>query len=313
MTSIPPQPSAATALAGASGNLRGMLMMALATIVLASMHSMVRHVGAEVHPFEIAFFRNLFGLLVMLPWLIRAGPASLASRQPGMQALRGAVVLIAMLSWFYGLSVVPIAQATALSFTAAIFGSLGAVLFLGERMRLRRWTAVLIGFAGVLVILRPGLGAVDTGSLIVLLAAVSWGASLVIIKVLARTDSSVTIVAWVTIVLSVLSLPPALVVWAWPTPTQLMWLMLIGALGSAGHLAMTQALKLSDETTAVIPVDFMRLIWTSLIGYLAFAEVPDFWVWIGGSTIFASTLYIAYREAKVTGVAPTPDKTQILG
>ncbi len=313
MNSVSPRPSAATHVAGASANLQGMLMMALATTFLASMHAMVRHVSADLHPFEIAFFRNLFGLMVMLPWLIRAGRAGLVSRQPGLQALRAMVVLVAMLSWFYGLSVVPIAQATALSFTAAIFGSLGAVLFLGERMRLRRWTAVLIGFAGTLLILRPGWAAVDTGVLIVLLAAVSWGASVVIIKVLARTDSSITIVAWVTIALTVLSLPAALMFWTWPTPTQLGWLILIGALGSAGHLSMTQALKLSDEATAVLPVDYIRLVWTSLIGYLAFAEVPDIWVWVGGSTIFASTVYIAYREAKVTGARPAADKTQILG
>ncbi len=310
---VPPRSLIATAFAAASPNLRGMLAMAAAGAILASMHTLVRFVSADMHPFEIAFFRNLFGLAVMMPFLIRVGPTFLVTGRPDLQAFRGVIVLFAMLSWFYALSVVPIAQATALSFTAALFGSLGAVVFLGERMRRRRWIALLVGFAGVLVILRPGLGAFDAGSLLVLVSAMTWGASLCIVKVLARTDSSLTIVAWITIILTVLSLPPALWVWVWPTPAQLMWLGLIGALGTAGHLAMTQALRLADETTAILPVDFARLIWTTLLGYVLFAEAPDLLVWIGGGVIFASTTYIAYREAQAMPGAPAADKTQILG
>lgn len=302
MPSVPPRPSIATAVSGASANLQGMLMMLVATAILSCMHGLVRYVSAELHPFEIAFFRNLFGLLVLVPFMVRAGRAGLISRRPGLQLLRGAVVMVAMLSWFYGLSVVPIAQATALSFTSAIFGSLGAVAFLGERMRRRRWTAVAIGVLGVVVVLRPGLAAFDAGSLIVLLAAVSWAGSVVLVKILVRTDSSVSIVTWITVILTVLSLPPAIPVWAWPTPAHLLWLCLIGALGTAGHLAMTRSFRLA-EATAVLPIDFTRLIWTSLIGYLAFAEVPDLWVWVGGAVIFASTTYIAYREHRARPVA----------
>ena len=312
MISGPPRPSIATVVAGASANLRGMAMMFVATTILSCMHGLIRHVSAEMHPFEIAFFRNVFGLLVLVPFVVRAGRAGLVSQQPGLQLLRGVVVVVAMLSWFYALSVVPIAQATALSFTAAIFGSLAAVVFLGERMRRRRWTAVAISVLGVLVVLRPGLAGFDAGSLIVLLASLSWAGSVVLVKLLSRTDSSVAIVTWITVIMAVLTLPPALLVWAWPTPAQLAWLGLIGALGTAGHLAMTRSFKLAD-VTAVLPIDFTRLIWTSLIGYLAFAEVPDIWVWIGGGVIFASTTYIAYREHRAHPEARGGGEARMLG
>ena len=164
-------------IAGASGNLRGILLMALATVLLSCMHALVRYVSAEMHPFEIAFFRNLFGLVAVLPLLPRVGLRGLRTKQLGLMLLRGGLGLAAMLAWFYGLSVVPIAEATALSFTAAIFGSLGAVLVLGERMRLRRWSAVLFGVLGALIILRPGLVAVDPGALIVLFSSLCWASS----------------------------------------------------------------------------------------------------------------------------------------
>lgn len=276
--------------------LRGPLLMLAAATVLTCMHATVRHVSADMHPFEITFFRNLFGLAAILPLAIRAGPSSFRSRQPRLQLLRTAFGLVAMLAWFYGLSVVPIAEATALSFTAVIFGSVGAALVLGERMRLRRWSAVAVGFLGVLVILRPGLGAFNPAALVVLLSSVCWASALLTVKRLSSTDSVVCIVTWNSVLLTALSLPVAIPVWATPTTEQLGWLLLIGVLATLGHLAMTSAFK-SAEATVVFPVDYTRLIWASIIGYFAFGEVPDVWTWVGGTVIFASTTYIAYREA----------------
>ena len=269
-----------------------------AAAVLTAMHASVRHVSAELHPFEIAFFRNLFGLATMAPLAVRAGWPSLLSRQPRLQLVRSLFGIAAMTSWFYGLSVVPIAQATALSFTAVIFGSIGAVLLLGERMRLRRWSAVAVGFAGVLIILRPGVAEVDPGALVVLLSAVCWATALLLVKKLAVTDSTVCIVTWNSVLLTALSLPVALPVWVWPDAAALLWLGLIGVLATIGHLAMTAAFR-AAEATVVFPMDYTRLLWASLIGYLAFGEIPDAWTWVGGTVIFASTSYIAAREARV--------------
>jgi drug/metabolite transporter (DMT)-like permease len=270
--------------------------MLAATAVLTCMHASVRHVSADMHAFEIAFFRNLFGLFTILPLALRAGMGSFKSRQPGLQVLRSIFGLGAMTAWFYGLSVVPIAQATALSFTSVIFGSLGAALILGERMRARRWSAVAAGFVGALVILRPGLGDVEPAALIVVLSSLCWAGALLTVKKLSTTDSVVCIVTWNSVLLTVLSLPVALPVWVTPSTEQLLWLGIIGVLATLGHLAMTSAFKASDAT-AVFPVDYTRLLWASVIGYLAFGEIPDLWTWIGGTIIFASTTYIAYREA----------------
>ena len=276
--------------------MRGPLLMLAATAVLTCMHATVRHVSDGMHSFEITFFRNLFGLVAILPLALRAGIGNLKSRQPGLQLLRSAFGLVAMFTWFYALSVVPIAQATALSFTSVIFGSIGAALLLGERMRLRRWSAVLAGFAGTLVILRPGFGDVDPAALIVVLSSICWAGALLTVKRLSATDSVVCIVTWNSILLTVLSLPVAIPVWVTPSTEQLLWLSLIGLLATLGHLAMTGAFKASDATV-VFPVDYTRLLWATVIGYLAFGEIPDIWTWIGGTIIFASTTYISYREA----------------
>ena len=204
---------------------RAALLMLLSTLLLSCMHALVRYLSESLHTFEIAFFRNLFGLVAVMPLLIRAGPAGLKTSQPLLQTLRALSGTVAMLGWFYGLSVVPIAQATALSFTAAIFGTLAAVVLLGERLRLRRSVAVATGFVGALIILRPGATPVSFGALMILLSALCWGTNVAVVKRLARTDSSVSIVAWMAISLSAISFFPALWVWRWPTPTELGWLM----------------------------------------------------------------------------------------
>lgn len=276
--------------------MRGPLLMLAATAVLTCMHATVRHVSDGMHSFEIVFFRNLFGLVAILPLALRAGVANLKSRQPGLQILRSAFGVVAMFTWFYGLSVVPIAQATALSFTAVIFGSIGAALLLGERMGVRRWGAVVVGFAGTLVILRPGLTDVDPAAFIVVLSSICWAGALLTVKRLSVTDSVVCIVTWNSVLLTVLSLPVAIPVWVTPSLEQLLWLSLIGLLATVGHLAMTGAFKASDAAV-VFPVDYTRLLWATVIGYLAFGEIPDAWTWIGGTIIFTSTAYISYREA----------------
>ncbi|MCB1807932.1 MAG: DMT family transporter [Candidatus Competibacteraceae bacterium] len=272
--------------------------MLLSTALLSCMHGLVRYVSHTLHPFEIAFFRNLFGLAVVLPLVWRAGAAGFVTKRPGLQVLRGVIGMGAMLGWFYGLSVVPIAGATALSFTAAIFASLGAALFLGERMRLRRWSAVIIGFLGALIVLRPGMETISIGALAILFSSMCWGSNIVIVKRLSQTDNTVSIVVWMSMMLTVFSIFPALFVWQWPTMPELGWLLLLGTLGTGGHLAMVTALKLVDATQ-IMPLDFSRLIWTSVLGYLVFAEIPDIWTWVGGTVIFASAAFITYREAKL--------------
>ena len=265
---------------------------------LSAMHAIVRFLSPSIHPFELAFFRSLFGFIVILPLLLRGGIDSVRTHQPRLQMLRGVVSIAAMMSWFYGLSMVPLAQATALSFTNVIFGSLAAIIFLREKMTMARGIAVFIGFVGVLVILRPGFVQMDIGIVCVLFSALCWGCSGVIVKQLGRTDSAVSIVAWVGIQLSILSLPFALSVWVWPTMEEWLWLSLLGTLATIGHLCMVQGLKLTDAMT-IFPLDFTRLIWASLFGLFIFSEWPDVWTFVGAGIIVISGTFMLYREDRI--------------
>lgn len=273
--------------------------MTAAAMFLSAMHTLVRFVSDGMHPFQIAFFRNLFGLLAVVPFIVRDGIRSLHTNRPGLQLARGVSGLFAMLTWFYALSIVPLAEATALSFTAVIFSSVGAALILGEKMRLRRWTAVALGFVGALLILRPGFRALDIGLLLVIGSSMMWGTNVVIVKRLSRTDSVTSIVTIAALLLTILSFFPALYTWQSPTASQLLWLVAIGMLGTLGHVCMANALKRAD-TGAVMPLDFSRLVWASLLGFILFAEIPGIWTFVGGGIIVAAATYIIVRESRLS-------------
>ena len=282
-------------------NLRGLMWMLASGIVMSGMHASIRHVSAELHPFEIAFFRLLFGLLPLLPWFFKLGWAPLKTNRLGLLTLRGVLNLSCMLAFFYALSITPLVEVTALVFAAPIFATIGAMVIYGERVGLRRWAAIAIGFLGVMVVLRPGFQEIGQGQMLALFAAIVWSVCMIIIKSLGRTESSLTITLYMSLIMAPLALIPALWVWQWPTGEQFLWLALIGVFGGLGQLAMTEALKVG-ETHIIMPMDFTRLIWISVIAYVAFAEVPGFYTWIGGAIIFAATAFIAWRE-RVAAVA----------
>jgi drug/metabolite transporter (DMT)-like permease len=285
-------------------NMKGILWMLLFTLAMGTMHGCIRHVSAGLHPFEIAFFRNLFGLIVVVPWIIRLGLAPLRTARLGLLTLRGVINVISMLAFFTALTIAPLAEVTALSFSAPIFATLLAMIVFGERAGIRRWTAIVVGFLGTLVILRPGYAEVGLGAMLTVFAALLWGVCMVIIKSLGRTESAVTITIYMSLVMAPLSLIAALFVWQWPTWEELAWLVGIGILGGTGQLAMAEALRVA-ETHVIMPVDFMKLIWVAAIAYLWFAEVPDAFALVGGVMIFGSTAFIAWRE-HVMRAAPKP-------
>jgi drug/metabolite transporter (DMT)-like permease len=282
----------------ANSNARALAIMFVSTIAFSLMHACVRHLSGELHPFEIAFFRNAFGFLVILPWFLRYGTTILSTNRLGLHSVRAGLNVIAMLCFFFALSVTPLSTVAALSFTAPIFATVLAIVLLGEKVRLRRWIAIAIGFAGTFIAIRPGFAEVGLGSILVLIQSVAWAAALITIKVLGRTESSITIAAYMVLLMTPLSFVPALFYWQAPTLEQLVWLLAIGVLGTVGQLLMTQSLKEGD-TTVVMPIDFFKLIWASALGYWIFAEVPDRFTWFGGMMIFASTAYIAYRESQL--------------
>ena len=286
-----------------SGNLRGVLFMFVATICFSVMHALIRYMSAELHPFELAFFRNLFGLLVVIPWFMRYGLKPLKTKRLGLHALRAGINAMAMLMFFYAVSITPLADVAALSFTAPIFATVLAILILGEVVGFRRWCAILFGFCGTLVLLRPGLEVVSDGQLLVVASASFWACALVVIKILGRTESSVTIITYLILLMAPLSAIPAAMVWSTPSFQQLGVMAAMGVLGTFGQLLMTQALKEGD-TNAVMPLDFLKMIWAVLLGFFVFGEVPGIFTWVGGAMIFASITYIAYREHKVRKISP---------
>ena len=278
--------------------LRGALLMAGASVCYAILHGSVRYVSSDVHPFEITFFRNLFGLIVLVPWFVAYGLEPLRTRRFGLHLLRATSNTVAMMMFFLALSMTPLALVQALGFTAPLFATLLAIFILGERVRLRRWMALSAGFIGALIIVRPGLHPIDTGSLLTLGSAAVWGFTLITIKILSRTDSAVTITTYMVLLMSPLSLLPALFYWTWPEPEAWLWLVVCGVSGTAAQLLMAQSFRVADATV-VLPFDFTKIVWGALIGYLVFGEVVDIWTWMGAAVIFSGVTYITYRERKL--------------
>ena len=281
-----------------SGAARGIILMVLTTIGFSTMHVLVRYVSPDMHPFQIAFFRNFLGLIVFLPWIWRAGFSVLRTDRLSVHLLRAGLNVGAMLAYFMALSLTPVAQVTALSFMAPIFAGLLAVLVLGERFRARRWLATMFGFVGALIILRPGLQTIDLGSALALGSSLLWGITVIVIRVLGRTESSATTTIYMSILLSTLSFFPALFVWQTSSLQTFMLLTVIAIIGTISQVGIAQSLREAEAIT-VMPFDFLKLIWAAILGYLVFVEIPDRFVWIGAVIIFSSSVYLAFRESRV--------------
>ena len=195
------------------------------------------------------------------------------------------------MAYFTALSLIPLASATALFLSVPLFVTLGAILFLGESVGLPRWIALAVGMSGALVIIRPGFIDVGTGSVLVIVGATFAASTRLLAKCLSRTDSSATIVAYVTLLMTPLTLIPPAFVWRWPDFVEIPWLFAVGALGSLGQLSFVKAYSLVDISFAE-PMAFTRLIWAVIIGFLAFSELPDTWTWLGGAMIVAAITYL---------------------
>ncbi len=301
--SAPQHPAAARRIV-----LVGIGWMLLCTVVSIAMQAMVRQISSEIHPFEVAFFRHFMGLFFLAAMFQGVGWSAMRTSNWSMHLVRAVANSAAMMAFFVALTLAPFANVTALGFAAPLFAAIGAALFLGEKMRLRRWIATAAGFCGVLVIVRPGFAEVGIGELLVLFSSVGWAVALLLIKTMSRTESALTITAYMSLLLSPITLAFAVFVWTWPSLTQLLWLTGIGFFGTIGQFSLNQALR-RGEIAVVMPIDFVRVIWASLIGIYLFGEPPDAWVGLGAAIIVASTSYIAYRESRVKGrveSAPTP-------
>ncbi|MEN5425453.1 DMT family transporter [Stenotrophomonas pennii] len=276
--------------------MRAAWLMLGSTLSFGFMALAIRYATAHVPTQEVAFFRNAFGLVALLPMLLRPGRAPLRTQQLPRYFMRSAIGLASMLCAFWALGHLPMAQAVSLSYSTPLFVTIAAVLWLGETVRVRRWAAVIIGFIGVLVIVRPGTGSFSVGSLVAVAAAVLSSVVAIQIKQLTRVDSADTVVFYTYVFWVPLSLIPALFVWQWPAGIAWLWLALTGVLGTLGQLLWTRALRLG-EVSALTPISFMQLPLVSVMAWLLFGEALDRWTVIGALVILGSNAYIAHREA----------------
>ena len=295
---------AAIARAGAAlpGPVRGALWMTLASCAFSIMTALIRPAAEEVHPFEIVFFRNLFGLILLSPLIFRQGLGALRTTKLKLHLMRAACFLGAMLCWFSAIPHVTLVDAISLNFTAPIFITILAALVLHEKVRTRRWTAVAFGFVGAIVILRPGFQEFNIWLILVLGDAIIWSIAAIVIRILTRTDSTTTIVAHMFMWVTPASLILALFVWRTPSLETLLILFALSLASTIGHVAMTRAFH-AAEASALVPFDYTRLVFGGLIGFLVFNEVPDKWTLAGAAVIIGSALYIAHREGQIARAA----------
>ena len=277
------------------GNLRGMAAMILSGLALMASFGMARHVLLGLHPFEVAFFRSFFGLLFIAPWLLRQGLRPFATKRLPLHTLRSALHVVGVLGFFIALKLIPLAEVTALFFFAPIVSTALAALFLHEVVRLPRWAAVVLGFCGMLIVVRPGIVAIEVGTLAALWAASTAAVGFLIMKSLARTEPAITITVYVTCLMTPMLLLPASFFWTWPSWLALGWLAAIGLSATLGQYLTAAAFRVAD-VSVITPLMFLQLVWAALIGFVFFGEVPDVFLWVGGSMIFASVAYLAYHE-----------------
>jgi S-adenosylmethionine uptake transporter len=287
---------------GAAGGLaapiRGALWYIGAGVSWSFMGGIVRHLSFELPVFEIIFFRAFLGLVVMVPWLIHRRLSPIPKRHRGIFSIRGVSEIVAMMTWNAAIWLMPLADVIALGFAAPLFATLLAVLFLGERVGLRRGMAIMIGISGAMLIVRPGFQELNTAAILALVAAFCTAISRITGRKLSHTEDPLVIVASIALFTVPAALIPAVVVWQTPTPIQAVWLLAMGGLGSLGHLCLSQALRVS-EASELAPYDFGQLLTAVAIGIVAFGEVPDLWTVLGAVVIASTAIYVVRREAQL--------------
>lgn len=278
------------------GPVRGICWMLASAVSLTLMAAIIRHLSGALHTFEIALFRTALGLVFMLPWLIRNRLAGLKTRKVPWYLARALATSITTLGYFYALGQIPLADAVAIMFSRPLYGTIFAIVFLGEIVGVRRCAAIGVGFVGVLVMVRPGFETINLGLLAVFVASIAGAAAAVLIRYLSRTEAPDTITMYYALFTAPVMLVPALFVWIDPTWEQLGWLLLMGLLGTIGQRTMSRGFAAADASI-MLPVDFSRLIFAALFGFVLFAEVPSVYTAMGAALIFTATVYIARREA----------------
>lgn len=290
--------------------LYGVLWMVLTGLLFVGVATIVKHMGGRVPAAQAAFLRYALGLVFLVPMLAPMWREGLTPWAGWMFALRGVVHSLGVITWFFAMGTLPVAEVAALNYLTPVGVTIGAALFLSERLALRRILAILFALLGVFVILRPGFREVELAHLSMLGTAAMFAASYLLAKIMSGQVSPTMVVGMLSITVTIGLAPFAAVVWITPSAADLAWLFLVAALATAGHYTMTMAFR-EAPMTVTQPVTFLQLVWSVLVGLLLFGDPLDGYVILGGLMIIAAVSYITFREAvKRRGVTPPVPATK---
>ncbi len=259
---------------------------------------LVRHLGSDMAAVQAAFIRYSIGVILVLPMLWRMRWRGIRPSSFKLYFYRGILHSVAVMLWFFAMARIPLSEVTAIGFSTPVFTALGAILIFHEKVKIRRMLAILAGFVGTLVILRPGFQSIEAGSLAQLIAAFCFAGSFLFAKQMTRSQSSGDILVMLTIFCTLALLPGAIYYWREPTWIEVSWLALVAVFATAGHYAITRAIAYAPLTVTQ-PLSFLQLVWAIIIGYWLFDEIPDTWVITGALLIVVAISYLTHREAMV--------------
>ncbi|MBM1634056.1 DMT family transporter [Sulfitobacter mediterraneus] len=291
--------------------LTGILWMLVTGLFFIAVTALVKYMGPRLPAAESAFLRYAIGLVFLLPALGALRKTNLSRRQWSLFGLRGFCHALGVILWFYAMTRIPIAEVTAMNYLAPIYVTLGAAVFLGEKLAARRIAAVCLGLMGAAIILRPGFREVSLGHLAMLFAAVVFAGSYLLAKVLADEVRPAVVVAMLSIFVTLALAPFALPVWVMPTLREVLILTAVAVFATAGHYSMTLAFA-AAPVTVTQPITFLQLLWATSLGVLAFNEPVDIWVIVGGFVILGSVTFITWREAMLKRqITPNANATKL--
>jgi len=276
--------------------LLGMLWMLLTGFCFVAVTALVKYLGDDLPAAQQAFLRYLLGLVFLIPMWPALRAARISRQAITVFGARGFIHALGVILWFYAMTQIPLAEVTAMNYLSPIYVTLGAALFLGEKLALRRIMAVLVAFLGALIILRPGLREVSSGHIAMIGTAIFFAGSYLMAKRMSGQVSASVVVAMLSLTVTICLAPFAYAVWVPPTGAQLLGLLAVAAFATAGHYTMTLAFA-AAPVTVTQPVTFLQLVWAVALGALVFAEPVDLFVVLGGVVIMASVLFITWREA----------------
>jgi len=285
---------------GASPNLRGSVFMLSAMLVYAVMVGAIKHVGQAIPLVQVLLIRQVIMTLIILAFAACSLRQALHTDRLGLQITRSVFTLAAMLAGFTAVVKIPLAQATAIGFSQVLFVTIAAVIILKEKVDGRRWAATIIGFVGVLIMLRPSSDGLDIYALLAVLGAVCGAGITVSVRKLAASERTDTILLYQGIVLIALLAIPTWAWWQMPTANQWFWLAVLSLFGTAGQWLITRAYQVG-EAAALAPLDFTRLLLASFTGFVFFAEIPELTTWVGAAIVIGATLYTIRKNARVAG------------